>query len=470
MTPLVLPKDGPAIAGLGPPQVVTLTPVAGNPVATDLPNAASQSLTSLFQTLFDGVALTKGQAGAAQAPPLKPNAQKFGTDTPTIPVEAEVQTDGANFGAMPVIQTPAAVNWPSGFDLMVPIRAEGQNLHKAAPPTVVTGQPAAPASLDLTESPPKAPQPSEIADAAPMAVAGKVSDTPAIRQETEAARPIAVASIEKTGPVDAPPTKQPPEIAQKPDITRQTKAIARPEPIPQTPALTALPVAPPPVLPTVKAGPKPLFPSVAEEKSPPKGPPATPPITLSAPVVEQAAFSASSDASGIDVSTDNIGFAGQPALEAEFATRFEQTNIALKPMPITPNPRAVAIQIVQAIDPGAEKTTEIRLDPIELGKVRLTLHATETGMNVQIIAERGETIDLMRKHLEVLEAEFEGLGYQDVSFGFSQQSQDHPAEVFDPDAVGVETVDDQGRPVQSRALNTHTITVSGLQSGLDKRL
>ncbi|MCA8869487.1 MAG: flagellar hook-length control protein FliK [Rhodobacteraceae bacterium] len=83
--------------------------------------------------------------------------------------------------------------------------------------------------------------------------------------------------------------------------------------------------------------------------------------------------------------------------------------------------RAVVVQVAQAVN-GAEGSVEISLDPAELGKIRLTLRATDTGMNVQVVAERSHAIDLLRRNIGQLEAEFRELGFSDIGFEFSQQN------------------------------------------------
>jgi hypothetical protein len=80
--------------------------------------------------------------------------------------------------------------------------------------------------------------------------------------------------------------------------------------------------------------------------------------------------------------------------------------------------------IVRQLEVGLAQTesggTEIHLNPAELGRVRLSLVGTETSITLQIIAERPETVDLMRRHLDTLAAEFRALGYQSVNFEFGQ--------------------------------------------------
>ncbi|NOX72650.1 MAG: hypothetical protein GXP03_03155 [Alphaproteobacteria bacterium] len=91
-------------------------------------------------------------------------------------------------------------------------------------------------------------------------------------------------------------------------------------------------------------------------------------------------------------------------------------------------PKNIAIQIAQAALSDGGRSVEIALDPVELGKVRLTLHTSETGINVQFLADRPETMDLMRRNAHLLEAEFENLGYQNIGFDFSQNQQSATSE------------------------------------------
>jgi flagellar hook-length control protein FliK len=63
---------------------------------------------------------------------------------------------------------------------------------------------------------------------------------------------------------------------------------------------------------------------------------------------------------------------------------------------------------------------EVTLSPEELGKVRFSILGAEGQMSVQIVAERAETLDLLRRHIDVLEAELRQQGYDGVSFSFGQ--------------------------------------------------
>lgn len=72
--------------------------------------------------------------------------------------------------------------------------------------------------------------------------------------------------------------------------------------------------------------------------------------------------------------------------------------------------------------PGGYQTLEITLNPAELGRVRLTLQAGEAAMVVTIAADRPETLDLMRRNVDVLAQEFRDIGYDSTGFSFGQEA------------------------------------------------
>ncbi len=89
------------------------------------------------------------------------------------------------------------------------------------------------------------------------------------------------------------------------------------------------------------------------------------------------------------------------------------------PLPFQP----VANQIAVAAQSAQLGQTEIRLDPEELGSVRIVMSTKDTEMVVLIAAERPETLDLLRRNAHDLSTSFEDLGFSDTSFTFEQQSQ-----------------------------------------------
>ncbi len=100
-------------------------------------------------------------------------------------------------------------------------------------------------------------------------------------------------------------------------------------------------------------------------------------------------------------------------------------------------PRHVAQQLSAAIALSGGKTTEVALNPAELGRVRISLNSAEAGLVVSILAERPETLDLMRRTALQLAAEFADIGYGSVEFNFGQSASDQ---------AGSDERDTQGPP------------------------
>ena len=67
-------------------------------------------------------------------------------------------------------------------------------------------------------------------------------------------------------------------------------------------------------------------------------------------------------------------------------------------------------------------TIEITLSPEELGHVRLTVKSHDiTGTTVVLQADRPETLDLMRRHVELLAQDMRDFGYRELTFTFQDR-------------------------------------------------
>ncbi len=97
--------------------------------------------------------------------------------------------------------------------------------------------------------------------------------------------------------------------------------------------------------------------------------------------------------------------------------------------------RHAAAQIAVAITSNPGKPTEIALNPEELGRVRLRLSATEGAITLHVMAERPETQDLLRRHMDVLAHEFRQLGYTSISFSFGEQKREPHSEAALPEEL-----------------------------------
>jgi len=87
-----------------------------------------------------------------------------------------------------------------------------------------------------------------------------------------------------------------------------------------------------------------------------------------------------------------------------------------------PDPAAFRL-MAEALHRADNGRLELSLSPRELGKLHMTLHPGDTGINVTIHTERSDTMDLMRRHIDLLGQEFRDLGYRDVRFDFGQGNQ-----------------------------------------------
>ncbi len=123
--------------------------------------------------------------------------------------------------------------------------------------------------------------------------------------------------------------------------------------------------------------------------------------------------------------------------------------------------RQVAGQLAIAARPG--QATEISLNPEDLGRVRMSMTTVDTTITLNIAAERPETAELLRRHIEILTQEFVALGFEDVSFSFDHQNRpDSDSESLGVGTGVIEEIADGDVP--GPAQKTHP------DSGLDLRL
>ncbi len=80
--------------------------------------------------------------------------------------------------------------------------------------------------------------------------------------------------------------------------------------------------------------------------------------------------------------------------------------------------RHISSQIAELARRPADAPVELTLSPEELGRVRLIMRMEHGSLNLSVVAERAETQDLLRRHIDMLAQELRQIGYRDVSFGF----------------------------------------------------
>ncbi len=88
-------------------------------------------------------------------------------------------------------------------------------------------------------------------------------------------------------------------------------------------------------------------------------------------------------------------------------------------------PQPVSRQVTDAIRTLQKggRMVEVALSPAELGNVRMTMAVSETGMTVVVLADRPETLELLKRNIGDLKQSFEDMGHDSVSFSFEQQDQ-----------------------------------------------
>lgn len=111
--------------------------------------------------------------------------------------------------------------------------------------------------------------------------------------------------------------------------------------------------------------------------------------------------------------------------------------------------RSIVNQVVQsALRVAGEGSVEVRLQPEELGRVRLTLLPTEAGVSVQVTAERAETLELLRRNIDMLESDLRRQGFMDASFSFGSEHSDRADTDADEPATSGEERDAAGQNVK----------------------
>jgi hypothetical protein len=67
-------------------------------------------------------------------------------------------------------------------------------------------------------------------------------------------------------------------------------------------------------------------------------------------------------------------------------------------------------------------TTELILEPMELGRIRVTLSGSESSGQITILVERGETLELVKRHLDLVRADLRAGGWEATEFSLSRES------------------------------------------------
>jgi flagellar hook-length control protein FliK len=134
----------------------------------------------------------------------------------------------------------------------------------------------------------------------------------------------------------------------------------------------------------------------------------------------------------------------------------------------------VAQQLAEAVATAGRRNVDVSLNPRELGHVNMRLVTTDVGVTVTINAERPETEDLMRRHIQDLAREFKEMGFSDISFQFGSDTQagdtgeDDGASASGSGGRGSE--DDAGANIGERADQLPSQQLNIAADGLDMRI
>lgn len=84
--------------------------------------------------------------------------------------------------------------------------------------------------------------------------------------------------------------------------------------------------------------------------------------------------------------------------------------------------RDVAVQIAQTVTQGGSRSLDVTLQPEELGRLRISMSSEHGALAVTLQADRPETLDLIRRHIDLFAEELRRLGHGSVGFSFQHGS------------------------------------------------
>jgi flagellar hook-length control protein FliK len=137
-------------------------------------------------------------------------------------------------------------------------------------------------------------------------------------------------------------------------------------------------------------------------------------------------------------------------------------------MPRFEAPRHVTAQVAEAARMLSNGPVELALSPEELGRVKMTLSATEGGMTLVVTAERPETLDLLRRNIDLLAQDFREMGYESLEFSFGQERRSPDAFAHEAGSGGGDGEAGAAGETERLAQPRRSMTITG--AGLDLRL
>ena len=131
-------------------------------------------------------------------------------------------------------------------------------------------------------------------------------------------------------------------------------------------------------------------------------------------------------------------------------------------------PQHIPRHLAEIVHANNGKSVDVALSPEELGRVKLSIIAADNGVVVSILAERPETLELLRRHIDQLSQELRELGYQNPRFSFSNENPD-PSRDRSSSLTGDSPNADQEIQLPPSTASSEQLS-TGPQAGLDLRI
>lgn len=84
--------------------------------------------------------------------------------------------------------------------------------------------------------------------------------------------------------------------------------------------------------------------------------------------------------------------------------------------------RGIAVQIAETVHRAGTRSVDVTLQPEELGRVRISMSSEQGALAVTLQADRPETLDLIRRNIDLFAEELRRLGHGSVGFSFQHGS------------------------------------------------
>ena len=400
--PVLVPVAGPAQAqpvvatpGAAPMPSIIPVPDTGIEVKPSVPSAINAAIPSVQapspQALVSRgtksrIVRTDALATAmANSAPLAPSAEQTAEQPRVVPFtipDTRPMTAGATTRAVPPATAPIAA----------PVDA--------------------PASTQVASSAPASQTATVVAVSEPLAMAQPpASNALPARAQALPQQPVAQGETPQPGPFVAPqiaPTRREASVTDRAPVQPAMQPSARTD-TPDTPRAKADPAP-------IQTPTAPSAAPVAQTPTPiPAAQPEIPPVTA-----EQ---QTDTRADRIELSPRGEAPGDSRAAIPHASTQHSQT------LPPAAQAQRIGQQIAAQIQQPALSGPggfSLALDPEELGHVRLTLVNHEAASVLMVHADRPETLDLMRRHIALLEQDLRSMGHDTLSLRFSGGEAGHP--------------------------------------------